>query len=148
MLSNTNSSVQVFKKWTNSFVWPTDAILVGQSGPGSNGNEWVLHISKSSRTRASPLFGLMKYPGHSLKESCSSAEMQIYSTADRAFISVRILQSVPLYLSVLRTDQSTCLLYVINLFLHELYGLIRQRIKCVIKCVSKIDKWITLSPSL
>ena len=39
----------------------------GQRGPGSNGNEGVLHISQSSNiTGASPSDCLESYPGHSL----------------------------------------------------------------------------------
>ena len=33
----------------------TGTITLGQSGPGSNSNEEVLHMPKSSRTGASPL---------------------------------------------------------------------------------------------
>ena len=45
-------------------IWPIDrnlsgATTPGQSGPGSNGNEGVLHIPQSSKARASPLDGLM-----------------------------------------------------------------------------------------
>ena len=59
------------------------ATTVGLSGPGSNGNEWVLHISQSSTiTEASPPDCLVSYPGHSLGESYPSTEMQsMYSAA-------------------------------------------------------------------
>ena len=56
-----------------SFIWPIDRILSctttpGQSGPGSDGNEKVLHIlQRSSITGVSPSDGLMSYPGHSLE---------------------------------------------------------------------------------
>ena len=55
----------------------------GQSGPGSDGNEEIIRIPhKSSITGTSPLDCLVSYPGHSLGESYSSAEMQsVYSTA-------------------------------------------------------------------
>ena len=56
----------------------------GKSGPGSYGNEVVLHIPQSSSIiGASPSDYLVSYPGHSLeKESYPSAEMQsVYSTA-------------------------------------------------------------------
>ena len=41
-------------------MWPMDgtltrAITSGQSGPGINGNEEVLHIPQSSKPEASPL---------------------------------------------------------------------------------------------
>ena len=53
-----------------------------QSGPGSDGNEEILYIPKSSSIiRALPLDYFMSYPGHLLGESYPSAEMQsVYST--------------------------------------------------------------------
>ena len=72
---------------SNSSIWPIDKTLsgattLGYSGPGSNGNEEVLHIPQSSKTGASPSEGLILYPGYSLEESYPSAEMQsVYSTA-------------------------------------------------------------------
>ena len=44
-------------KWLNSSTWTRDGILIGTttlslSGPGSNGNEGVLHIPQSSKTEA------------------------------------------------------------------------------------------------
>ena len=55
----------------------------GQSGPGSNGTEEVLHIPRSSSiTGTSPSDCLVSYPGHSLRGGLPSAEMQsVYSTA-------------------------------------------------------------------
>ena len=55
----------------------------GQSGPGRDGNEGVLHIPQSSSiTEASPSTCLVSYAGHLLEESYPSAEMQlVYSTA-------------------------------------------------------------------
>ena len=53
----------------------------GQSRLGSDGNEGVLYIPKSSK-RASPSDSSMSYPEHLLGESYPSAEMQlVYSTA-------------------------------------------------------------------
>ena len=55
-----------------SSIWPIDRTLsgattLGQSGPGSDGNEGVLRILQSSCiTGNSPLDGLLSYPGHSL----------------------------------------------------------------------------------
>ena len=55
----------------NSSIWPRDRTLLsattlGESGPGSNGNEGVLRIpSRSIITGASPSDGLVSYPGHS-----------------------------------------------------------------------------------
>ena len=62
-------------RWLSNYIqgtcliWPTDRTLTGTStaspsGHKSNGNEWVLNIPKSSRTEASPLDGLVSYPGH------------------------------------------------------------------------------------
>ena len=55
----------------------------GQSGPGSKGNEEVLHIPQSpSITGVSPSDCLVSCPGHLLGRSHPSAEMQlVYSTA-------------------------------------------------------------------
>ena len=55
----------------------------GQSGLGSDGNKGVLCIPLSSSfTGASPPDCLELYPGHSLKESYPSVEMQlVYSAA-------------------------------------------------------------------
>ena len=73
---------------TFSSIQPIDRALSGattpgQSGPGSNGNEGVLHIPQSSSTAGtSPSDCLVSYPGHSLGGSYPSAEMQsVYSTA-------------------------------------------------------------------
>ena len=73
-----------------SSIWPVDRTLsgattLGQSGPGSNGNKVVLciHLS-SSFTGASPSDCLVSYPGHTLKESYSSAEMQVVYSATPA----------------------------------------------------------------
>ena len=43
-----------YSKWLNSSIWPIDGSLtgtttLGQSGPGSNGNEGVLHIPQTPR---------------------------------------------------------------------------------------------------
>ena len=44
----------------------TGATTPCQCGPGSNGNEEVLHVSQISKTEASPSDCLVLYPGHSL----------------------------------------------------------------------------------
>ena len=72
-----------------SFIWPIDRTLsgattLGQSGPGSDGNEGVLHIPQSYNITGPSLSDcLASYTGHSLRrESYSSAEVQsVYSTA-------------------------------------------------------------------
>ena len=55
----------------------------GQTGTGNDGNEGVLRIPQSSSiTRASTSDCLVSNPGHSLRVSYSSAEMQsVYSAA-------------------------------------------------------------------
>ncbi len=42
----------------------SDATNPGKSGPGSNGNEGVLHISQIFNAGTSLSDGLMSYPGH------------------------------------------------------------------------------------
>ena len=72
-------------------MWPIErnlsgATTTGQSGSESNSNEGVLCITQSSSsTKASPSDYSVSYPGHSLRESYPSAEMQsVYSTASGA----------------------------------------------------------------
>ena len=55
-------------KWLNSFIWHINGTLtatttLGQSGPGSNGNKGILHISQSFRTEAALIDDLVSYPG-------------------------------------------------------------------------------------
>ena len=71
-----------------SSIWPIDRTLsgattLGQSGPGSDGNEEVLCISQcSSITGSSPSDCQLSYPGHLFEGSYPSAEMQfVYSAA-------------------------------------------------------------------
>ena len=73
---------------SNSSIWPIDRTLSGattpgQSRPGSDSNEGVLHIPQIfSITEASLSDCLVSYQGHSLLESYLSAEMQsVYFTA-------------------------------------------------------------------
>ena len=78
-----------YNKWLNSSVRSIDKTLTctstpGQSKPGSNSNEGVLHILQSSRTGASPSNSLISYPGYLVQErrSYPSAKLQsAYSTA-------------------------------------------------------------------
>ena len=81
-----------------SSIWPIDRTLSGattpdQSGPGSDSNEEVLHISQTSNiTGASPSDCLVSYPGHSLAGGWGvltpSAEMQsVYSTAPADWVT-------------------------------------------------------------
>ena len=61
-------------------IWLLDRTLSGattpsQSGPGSNGNEGILHISQNSRIGVSPSDGFVPYPDNTLG-SYHSAEMQ------------------------------------------------------------------------
>ena len=65
-------------------IWPTDKTLSGvttpgQSRPGSNGNEEILHIPQSFWTLPLPSDCLVSHPGHSLRGwSHPSTEMQMY----------------------------------------------------------------------
>ena len=81
-------------KWLKNSIWPIDRILTSitnldQSGPESNYNEGVLHISQSSRTRASPSKGWVSYPGHLLGVSYPFVETQLaYSTASADWVTL------------------------------------------------------------
>ena len=79
---------------SNSSFLPIDrslsgATTLGQSGPGSNGIDGVLHIPQSSSiTEASPSDCSVSYPGHSLGKSCFSAEMQsVYSATPATWVN-------------------------------------------------------------
>ena len=59
--------------------------ILGQSGPVRHGNEGIHHIPQSSWIVASPKYGLVSYPGHSLGSLIPSAERQsVYSIAPAA----------------------------------------------------------------
>ena len=45
------------------------ATTVGHSGPGSNGNEGVLHIPQSFSVEVLQWYDLVSYSGHSLEKS-------------------------------------------------------------------------------
>ena len=71
-----------------SSIWPIDRTLSvttnpGQSGPESDGSKEVLRILQNfTVTGISPSDCFVSYPGHSVRESYPSAEMQsVYSTA-------------------------------------------------------------------
>ena len=73
---------------SNSSILVIDRTLLGsttpgQGGPGSDSNEVVQRICQSSNiTGASPSDYLLSYPGHALRESYLSLEMQsVCSTA-------------------------------------------------------------------
>ena len=77
------------------------ATTPGQSGPGSDGNKGVLHIPQSSSiTGASPSDCLVSYPGHPLRESYTSVEIQSgYSTAPADWATMLVVLQLMLYLS-------------------------------------------------
>ena len=64
----------------------TFTITPSQSGPESNGNEGVLHIPQSFRTRALSSDGFVSYPGQSLEggitplQRCSPCILQCQLT--------------------------------------------------------------------
>ena len=69
LLYNSHNLTSVICLHTVCSIWPIDKTLSGatnpgQSEPGSNGNEGVLHISQISKSGASPSDGFMSYPGH------------------------------------------------------------------------------------
>ena len=79
---------------SNPYIGPLlGASSLGQSGPGSKGNEGVLRIPQgSSITGTSPLDCLVPYPGHSLRDSYPSAETQsVYSSASADSAPVHLL---------------------------------------------------------
>ena len=69
-----------------SSIRPIDRILSGATTPGlgglgSDGNEGVLHIPQSfSIAWTSPWDCLVSYPGHTMRESYPSLEMQLVNT--------------------------------------------------------------------
>ena len=70
LLYNSHNLTSVIFLHTVCSIWSIDRTLSsattpGQSGPGSNGNEGVLHIPQISKAEAPPSDGLMSYPGHS-----------------------------------------------------------------------------------
>ena len=71
-----------YRKGLNSSTWlidktPTGTTTPGQSGPGSNGNEEAFHIPQSSKTGASPSYGLVSYPRHTLRGwGCLTSEQR------------------------------------------------------------------------
>ena len=71
-----------------NFILPIDRTLsgatsLGQNGPGSDGNKWVLRITqRSTVAEAIPSVCSVPWTGHSLEKSYSSAELQsVYSAA-------------------------------------------------------------------
>ena len=66
---NSNHGLVLFNPWLGPL---SSATTLGQSGPGSDGNEGVLHIPQSSSiTGTSPSDCLALYQGHSLLEEVS-----------------------------------------------------------------------------
>ena len=77
-----------------SSIWPIDrtvsgATNLGQTGPGSDANEGLLCIPESfSITGVQPSDCLVSYPGYSLEESYTSAEIQsVYSIAQANLVT-------------------------------------------------------------
>ena len=85
----------------NSSIWLIDktlsvATIPRQSGPGSNGNERVLHIPQISKDGASPSDYLMSYTGYSLGDgSYFSVEMQsVYFIALADWENIRTFNAI------------------------------------------------------
>ena len=97
---------QVLQSNTNNLISPIDETLsvtttTGRSGPGSNGNEEVLHIPRSSRIiEFSPSDALVPYTRTLIgRLSYLSAEMQsAYSTAQTNWTSLTIVFSLTITL--------------------------------------------------
>ena len=85
-LYNSHNLASVICLHTVCSIWAIVRSLSGattpvQSEPGSNSNEEVLCIPQISKAGASLSDGLMLYPGHSLRRSYPSAEIQwVYFT--------------------------------------------------------------------
>ena len=75
------------------------ATMLGQSGPGGNGNEGVLCIPQGpSITRTSSSDCLLSYPVHSLGASYPSAEVQsVYSKTPADWAIHRVNVKIVLY---------------------------------------------------
>ena len=119
---------------SNSSIWPIDRTLSGattqgQSGPGSDGNEGVLHIRQSSNiTEASSSDFFVSYPEG---ESYPSAEMQsppVWADRFTSYIALWMLPIVTLtyYHSLFTryllpfTHHFLPLTFFTNLFIHSL----------------------------
>ena len=90
-----------------SSIWPIDRTLsvattLSQSGPGSDGNEGVLGIPKSSHiTGTSPSDCLVSCPGHSFSESYSPADKQsVYFYSPSRQGNKNILNSIYIYIYI------------------------------------------------
>ena len=110
-----------WRAWTKRLIdWTLSGTsTLGQSGPGSNDDEGVLHITQSFRIGASTSDGLLSYPGHSLVGSYPFAEIQsVYSTVptDRVVSCGRHLSAFSSLctLSVLRYSVGSCMVW--NMF--------------------------------
>ena len=82
--TQSNVKIVLFQTIQFSIRIVSGATIMGQSGPGSDGNEVVLHILQSSCiTETSPSDCLVFYPGHSFgRRSYPSAGVQsVYFTA-------------------------------------------------------------------
>ena len=83
-----------------SSISPVDRTLLcatteGQNGPGSNANEGVLCIPKSScNTEGSPSDCLVSYAGHLLGEFYPSAEMQSVCILQPQFTGTKLLNKL------------------------------------------------------
>ena len=74
------------------------ATTPGQSGPGSDGNEGVLHILQSSSIiEASPSDCLVSYPGHSFGGSSPSAKFQLLYSLASCNWAILVLDRYTLY---------------------------------------------------
>ena len=110
-----------------SSIWPIERTLSGATtpgpnGPGSDGNEGVLHIPQSSSiTGASLSVCLVSYPGHSLEGSYPFAEKQwVYSTvpANRAIHILGALKSDTHTHIHTHTHTHTCIYMYIYMYIY------------------------------
>ena len=90
-----------YKYFLNRSIWPLDNTQTGintpgQSGPWSNGDEWVLHTPQISRTGDTIRCGLLSYTGHLFLRVGSLLSLRVYSQrilspVESACISVRYM---------------------------------------------------------
>ena len=103
--------------WLNSFIWPTDGTSIGttalgQSGPGSNGNEEVQHILQSSRTGTLSTDGLRSYTR--LEWRFCIGAVSVFNTPNRTWLYLCIFVVISIYKSNLSIYLSIYLQWVIQ----------------------------------
>ena len=125
LLYNSHNLTSVICLHTVFSIWPihrtlSGASTPGQSGPGSNSNEEVLHVSQISKAGASPSDNLVSYPGHSLAGGGSypSTEMQSVCSTAPADWAVKQKRTIKIIFKF-ENNQSNEMLLKNPIFLHK-----------------------------